>query len=364
VISQYGTVLPKAIDDEDFAFDAAVTGQKAQEARWKRCVERTDGALGEALGQLYVAKAFTPEAKAKALALVDNIQAVLSDDIAELPWMGPATRERAVAKLAAYTKKIAYPDHWRTYTFAVSRTAAYENSLAATKFENAREIAKIGKPIDRTEWGMTPPTVNAYYNQYNNEIVFPAGILQPPFYDPHADDAYNYGGIGTVIGHEMTHGFDDQGSQYDAQGNLKSWWTAQDRKNFNAHASCIPAYFDTLTVVPGVKQTGKLVEGEAIADLGGATIAFKAYERYLSTHARRELDGFTPEQRFFLGFAQVWASNSRAKYMRFLANVDPHPADKNRVNGTVANMPQFAAAWHCSAAAPLVRSVAARCTIW
>jgi putative endopeptidase len=364
VISEYGTVLPAAIDAEDFAFTAAITGQKVQEPRWKRCVERTDSALGEALGQLYVARAFTPETKAKALALVDNVQAVLRDDIAGLPWMGPATRRRAIEKLAAYTKKIAYPDHWRTYTFAVSRTAAYANALAAQKFESARQIAKIGKPIDRTEWGMSPPTVNAYYNQYNNEIVFPAGILQPPFYDPNADDAYNYGGIGVVIGHEMTHGFDDAGSQYDAQGNLASWWTSQDRKNFNAHAACIPAYFGTLTVVPGVKQNGKLVEGEAIADLGGATIAFKAYQRSLSGKPRATIDGFTPEQRFFLGFAQVWAANSRVQFLRFLANVDPHPAFKNRVNGTVANMPQFAAAWHCPMKAPEVRTVAERCTIW
>jgi predicted metalloendopeptidase len=364
VLSRYGIVLPKAIDEEDFAFEAKLTGQKEQQPRWKRCVRQTDGGLGEALGRLYVAKAFTPEAKAKALALVNNVQAVLRDDITTLPWMSPATRERAVEKLAAYTKKIGYPDTFRSYPFGVGRATAYDNALASTKFETQRQLAKIGKPIDRTEWGMTPPTVNAYYNPYNNEIVFPAGILQPPFYDPNADDAYNYGGIGMVIGHEMTHGFDDQGSQYDAKGNLKSWWTPEDKKDFDARANCVANYFDTLSVVPGVKQTGKLVEGEAIADLGGATIAYKAYQRTASAKSGKDIDGFTPDQRFFLGFAQIWASNERPELKRLGANTDPHPVDKNRVNATVSNMPQFAAAWHCPMKAPMVRPVADLCKIW
>ena len=219
------------------------------------------------------------EAKARAVALVDNLQAVLRDDIAGLPWMSPATRARALAKLAAYTKKIGYPDRLRVYPFTVSRTTPYANRLAANLFESKRDVAKIGKPVDRSEWDMTPPTVNAFYNQTNNEIVFPASILQPPFYDPNADDAYNYGGIGVVIGHEMTHGFDDRGSQYDADGNLNGWWTPNDQTNFDARADCVAEYFGTLDTVPGLKQNGKLVESEAIADLGGATIAYKAFQR-------------------------------------------------------------------------------------
>jgi predicted metalloendopeptidase len=364
VISQYGTFLPKAIDDEDFAFNAVLTGRKQAEPRWKRCVRETDTALGEALGQLYVAKAFSPRTRTEAVALVDNLQAVLRDDISSLSWMSADTRKRAVAKLDAYRKKIGYPGAWRKYDFVVSRSRPYENVLAATLFENRRELRRIGKPIDHSEWDMTPPTANAYYSFHDNSINFPAGILQPPLYDPNADAAYNYGGIGAIIGHEMTHGFDDRGSQYNAQGDLRNWWTASDRANFDSRARCVASYYDTLTVVPGVKQNGKLVEGEAIADLGGATIAYKAYMRYLNGKSQGTLDGFTPSQRFFLGFAQMWAVNARDESLRLWAKTDKHPAEFNRLNGTVANMPEFAAAWHCPMKAPMVRPVAQRCRIW
>jgi predicted metalloendopeptidase len=364
VIEANGLVLPKAIDDEDFAYSSKLNGQKQLEDRWKRCANLTDGALGEALGQLYVAKAFSPEARARAVALVNNIQAVLRSDISTLAWMSPATRRRAVEKLDAYTKKVGYPDKWLVYTYDIARSTAYANLLASNDFQNKRWIAKIGKPVDRSEWYDTPPTVNAYYDTSNNEIAFPAGILQAPFYDPGADDAYNYGAIGVVIGHEMTHGFDDDGHLYDAKGNLDNWWTPQDKKNFDKRASCVAAYQSTLVVEKGVKENGNLVEGESIADLGGTTIAYKALQRALAGKPRTVVDGFTPDQRFFLGFAQIWASNERPESARTAVNVDPHPFNKNRVNGTVANMPEFAAAWHCPLKSAMVRPAAVRCKIW
>jgi putative endopeptidase len=364
VLSANGLALPAAFDDEDFAYSSALNGQKQQRPRWQRCVASTDSGIGEALGRLYVAQAFTPQAKERARALVTNVQAVLRDDIAGLDWMSAPTKQAALAKLDAYTKKIGYPDQWIAYTFPIGRDDFYANLVAASRFRSARDFQKLGKPIDRGEWGMTPPTVNAYYDTSMNEIVFPAGILQAPFYDPAADDAYNYGGIGVVIGHEMTHGFDDGGSQYDADGNLKPWWTPEDKTRFDARANCVAAYFDTLDVAPGLKQNGKLVEGEAIADLGGATIAYKAYQRSLGGKPAPLVDGYTGDQRFFLGFAQVWAVNEREETLRLLAATDGHPAPKNRVNGTLSNMAEFADAWHCPMKAAMVRPASDRCKIW
>jgi predicted metalloendopeptidase len=341
-------------------------GTKEQLPRWERCVNATDNELGEALGAVYVAKVFTPADKARALALVNNLQATLNDDIATLPWMSPKTRAYAEYKLSAYAKKIGYPSTFLSYAkFDVRNDGYAANTIRGAVFQRNRDIAKIGKPLDRAQWGMTPPTVNAYYNPALNEIVFPAGILQPPFFNPRADDAINYGAIGAVIGHEMTHGFDDQGSQYDAQGNLRNWWTPADKANFNARAGCVVNEFDHLPILPGLDQNGKLVQGEAIADLGGITIAYRAYERSIAGKPRpKPIDGFTPEQRFFLGFGQIWAETDRPQYARLLGKTDPHPAPQNRVNGTLENMPEFAAAWNCPAAAHMVRPASQQCRIW
>jgi len=366
-IDAFGRSLSKPMVDEEFDFnDRTLQGTKEQQPRWKRCVGATDGALGEALGQEYVAKVFTPQDKARALALVDNLQATLHDDLADLPWMSPATRAYAIKKLAAYSKKIGYPSKWRDYSaLHVTRDAYAINVEAARTFGWQRDMAKIGKPLDRTEWGMTPPTVNAYYNPSENEIVFPAGILESPFFNPDADDAVNYGAIGMVIGHEMTHGFDDQGRQYDAQGNLADWWTKSDAAKFKKRAQCIVDEFNSFVVVDRVHEHGELVQGEAIADLGGLTIAYRAYERSLRGKPHpAPIGGFTAEQRFFLGFAQIWAENDRPEVLRLYAATDPHPASQFRVNGTVENMPEFAKAWACKLGTPMVKPAAQRCEIW
>jgi putative endopeptidase len=353
--------------DEDFRFKGTVlTGAKEILPRWKRCVRATDQALGEALGQVYVQKHFTPAAKAHALEMVNNLTAALRSDISTLSWMGDETRKKAIAKLEAFARKIGYPDKWRDYSaLQIDRGSYAENMFRANRFEFNRDLNKVGKPLDRTEWQMSPPTVNAYYNPLMNEIVFPAGILQPPFFDPNADDAVNYGAIGAVIGHEMTHGFDDEGSQFDAEGNLKNWWSEEDLKKFKASAACIEKQFSGYEVEKDLHMNGKLVEGESIADLGGLTIAFAAYQKSLEGKPRpKDIDGFTPEQRFFLGYAHVWATNMRAEYARLLANTDPHPLPRFRVNGTLANMPAFARAFDCKPGAPMARPDAERCVIW
>ncbi len=366
VVHAYAAVLPAAFDAENFAFfSSTLAGQKEQQPRWKRCVGATDRSLGEALGQLYVEKTFPASAKAQALAMVQNIKATLRDDMSTLDWMTPATRAKAIEKLDAFTLKIGYPDKWRDYTaLPVVRTSYAENSIAAAQFRKDDQIAQIGKPVDRTRWGMTPPTVNAYYNPSENEIVFPAGILQPPFYDKDADMAVNYGGIGAVIGHESTHGFDDEGRKFDAKGDLSDLWTPEDVKAFNARAGCIVKQYDALSPLPGVNENGSLVQGEAIADLGGVTIAYKAFEKWQATHPRLTLDGFTPEQRFFLGWAQVWASNEQPASTALRAKTDVHAFDKFRVNATLANIPAFAKAWFCAMNAAMVRPPADRCQIW
>jgi putative endopeptidase len=365
-ITTFSPMLPQAFADENFAFySATLNGTTAQLPRWRRCTRFTDGALGEALGKLYVAKEFPPEAKARALEMVQYIKATLRSDIASLDWMTEQTKARAIDKLDAFSLKIGYPDTWRDYgAFTVVKAPFVANQLASYAYESKRDYAKIGKPVDRNEWGMTPPTVNAYYNPTVNEIVFPAGILQPPFFNRNADMAVNFGAIGAVIGHESTHGFDDEGRQFDKNGNLADWWTPQDAAKFNAKAKCIVDQFNALSPEPGVKENGQLVQGEAIADLGGLTIAYKAFERWQSTHPRRTIDGFTPEQRFFLGFAGVWGSSSRAEFIRLIANTDPHPYDKFRVNATLSNMPAFAAAWGCKTGDKMVRPASQRCAIW
>ncbi len=367
LINSTAASLSEPFVDEDFNFKGKVLlGTKENLERWKRCVRYTDNGLGEALGQVYVKKAFSPQAKAHALEMVHNLEAALKDDITTLPWMSEATRQQAIGKLEAFAEKIGYPDKWRDYSkLTIERGPFVLNVLRARTFEFNRDLAKVGKPVDRTEWGMTPPTVNAYYNPQLNEIVFPAGILQPPFYDPNRDDAFNYGAIGAVIGHEMTHGFDDQGNKFDKVGNLKNWWTPEDKKNFDERAACIVNQFDSYEVEKGLHENGKLVSGESIADLGGLTIAFRAYRKSLEGKPKPPvIDGFTPEQRFFLGYAHVWATNMRPELARLQTNVDPHPLAHFRVNGPLSNMPAFAKAFQCKPDDPMVRPAKERCQIW
>jgi len=367
LIHSVATSLPKRFVDENFDFyGRQLTGSKELLPRWQRCVQATDRQLGEALGQYYVQRYFPPEAKARALGMVKNIMAALGDDLQTLDWMSPTTRERAKEKLSMMTLKIGYPDKWRDYSnYVVDRGSYVENVLRGNEFEFARDLAKIGKPVDKSEWGMTPPTVNAYYYAPLNEIVFPAGILQPPFFDLHADDAVNYGGIGSVIGHEMTHGFDDQGAKFDGSGNLKNWWTPEDLKNFEARGECIAKQFGAYEVEPGLHGNGKLEEGESIADLGGMTISHAAFEQTPEGKANRpSIDGFTPEQRFFLGWGQIWAENIRPEYARLIAKTNEHPLNQFRTNGPLSNMPTFSKAFGCSADSKMVRPESERCRIW
>ena len=367
VIDAAAAALPSAFATEDFAFNQGVlSGTKEQQDRWKRCVRATDANLGQLLGQEYVRRNFTPEAKAKMNALIDNLIAALREDIPTLSWMGPQTKAAALKKLDAFRRRIGYPDKWIDYSnVTITRESYLQNLLATRRFSRTRNLSRIGKPDDPDEWGFfTPPTVNASYSPAQNNITFPAGILQPPFYDPNADDAYNYGGIGTVIGHEMTHGFDDQGSNFDNEGNLRNWWTDADLANFKAKAQCIVNQYSEFNVAQGLNIKGDLVQGEAIADLGGATLALRAYEKSLAGKARMNVDGFTPEQRFFLGFAQVWGENMAEAEQTRRAMSDPHAQGPFRVNGTVSNMPEFHKAFRCATGAKMVRDEAKRCAIW
>jgi putative endopeptidase len=364
VIHDSAPALPDRFVQENFDFyDRKLSGTKEILPRWKRCVQSTDQSLGEALGRVYVDKYFPPAAKARAKEMVNNLIAALRDDIPTLSWMGPETKKEALAKLEAFNVKIGYTDKWRDYSkLSIDRGSYAANARHGIEFEYARQLAKIGKPVDRTEWGMTPPTVNAYYNSTMNEIVFPAGILQPPFYDPNADDAVNYGGIGAVIGHEISHGFDDQGSKFDGKGNLHEWWTPDDRKNFTDRADCVVNQFNGYEVEPGLHQNGKLVLGESIGDLGGVAIAYAAYEKSIEGKRPKDIDGFTPEQRFFLGWAQVWGTNQRAEAARLQTNTDPHPLARFRGNGPLSNMEAFAKAFGCKKGDAMVREQL--CKIW
>ncbi len=355
--------------DENFRFFGQImTGAKENLPRWKRVVRTVDADIGEALGQLYVEKTFTPEAKQRALSMVADLRSVLRDRLASLDWMGPQTREAALKKLDAFTVKIGYPDRFRDYSkLEIKRQPYVLNVLASQGFESQRELAKVDQPVDKTEWGMTPPTVNAYYNPTHNEIVFPAGILQPPFFSDKADDAVNYGGIGAVIGHEMTHGFDDQGRQFDAQGNLKNWWSPEDIRNFNGRAGKIIAQFDAYSPMEGLHVNGHLTEGENIADMGGSKVAFAALEKALARAGDQRpgpIDGFTPEQRFFLSWAQVWRGNIRPEMLRQRLIVDPHSPGQFRCNGPLSNLPEFQKAFDVPDGSPMVRPAAERVQIW
>ena len=367
LVNAASNLLSAKFVEESFNFNGKyLQGTKEMLPRWKRCVASTDRALGEALGELYVARTFTPKAKLQAQTMVKNLIEALRDDLTTLSWMSNETRLKAIAKLNAFMRKIGFPDKWRSYeALQISRGPYYNNAVSAGQFEFKRNLGKIGKPVDRTEWGMSPPTINAYYNPSMNEIVFPAGILQPPFYDPKADDAFNYGGIGAVIGHEMTHGFDDQGAKFDANGNLVLWWTPEDLKKFNERTNCVVKQFDSYEAEPGLHQKGELVVGESVADLGGLTVAYAAYQKSLQGKPRpKNINGFTPEQRFFLGWAQVWAQNIRPEAARLRNATDPHPLARFRVNGPLSNMPTFAAAYACKEGDPMVRPPDKRCQIW
>ncbi|MGE5275590.1 MAG: M13 family metallopeptidase [Acidobacteriota bacterium] len=357
--------LPKRFVDENFAFfGKTLAGTPENPPRWKRCVAATDNAMGMALGRLYVQEYFPPGAKKRADELVRNLLAALDDDIKTLTWMSEATKKAAAAKVASFTPKIGYPDKWRDYsTLSIGRVSYAENFLAANRFEWRRDLDKIGKPVDRSDWGMTPPTVNAYYNAAKNEIVFPAGIFQPPFFYAQGDDAINYGAIGGVIGHEITHGFDNSGRKFDAQGNQVDWWTAEDSRNFDERAECIIKQFDGYPVQPDLRENGKLVQGESIADLGGLTIAYRAYRKSLEGKPEPPpIEGLTADQRFFVANARVWASRSRPEFERLWVQTNEHPLAMYRSIGTVSNMPEFARAFGCRPGSAMVREP--RCQIW
>jgi len=351
----------------NFKMRQALTGQKQIQDRWKRCVNLVDGSLGEALGQRYVDLTFGADGKQRMLKMVDALEKSLDGDIQGLSWMGDDTKKQAKTKLQAIRNKIGYPDAWRDYSSVVIKKDDLLGNLErANEFESRRQIAKIDKPLDRKEWGMTPPTVNAYYSPAYNEIVFPAGILQPPFFDRNMDDAVNFGGIGLVIGHELTHGFDDQGRKYDPQGNLRDWWTEQDGKEFEKRVSCVADEYSSFVAVDNMKLNGRLTLGENTADNGGARIALAALERMIADDKTgkegQSIDGYTPEQRFFLGFGRVWCEKQRPENLRLQVTTNPHSPGKYRVDGVVQNMPEFQKAWGCKAGQPMVAENA--CHVW
>jgi putative endopeptidase len=358
--------LSSAFVNEDFRFGSTLSGAKEMLPRDKRCARATDAGLRDALGQAYVAQYFTPQAKQRALEMVRNLESVFHDRLQTLGWMSDTTKVQATGKLAAFTNKIGYPDKWRDYsTLTIKPGHFLNNQVAVRQYERRRTLSRIGQPVDRAEWGMTPPTVNAYYSPSMNEIVFPAGIMQPPFFDPKADDAVNYGGMGAVIGHEMTHGFDDQGAQFDAQGNLRNWWGASDLEKFKRGTGLVSSQFDGYTVLDSVHVNGKLTLGENLADLGGLSVSYAALEKALAAKGRPPLiDGFTPEQRFFLAWAQIWRQNINPEAQRVRINTDPHAPGQWRTNGPVSNLPQFAAAFGCKPGDPMVRADSVRPVIW
>lgn len=367
VVNASAQWLSQPYVDANFKWQQALTGQKEIQARWKRCTNLVDRSLGEALGQRYVEIAFPPESKARMLKMVDALEKSLGEDIQNLSWMSAETKKQAAIKLAAIHNKIGYPDVWRDYSSVVIKPGdLLGNVERANEFESKRDIAKIDKPLDRKEWGMTPPTVNAYYSPSYNEIVFPAGILQPPFFDPKLDDAVNFGGIGLVIGHELTHGFDDQGRKFDPQGNLHDWWTKQDGEEFEKRATCVANEYSSFVVVDDLKLNGKLTLGENTADNGGARIALAALEHMIADDKTgkegQKIDGYTPEQRYFLGFGRVWCEKRRPEVARMRVLTDPHSPGKYRVDGVVQNMPEFEKAWSCKPGQPMVSENS--CHVW
>jgi endothelin-converting enzyme/putative endopeptidase len=359
--------LSQPFVDAEFKMRQALTGQKQNQDRWKRCVDLVDGSLGEALGQRYVEATFGADGKQRMLKMVDALEKSLNGDIQGLSWMSDDTKKQANVKLEAIRNKIGYPDVYRDYSsVTIKKDDLLGNVDRANEFESKRQVAKIDKPLDRTEWGMTPPEVNAYYNGSFNEIVFPAGILQPPFFDKSMDDAVNFGGIGLVIGHELTHGFDDQGRKFDPHGNLRDWWTESDGKEFEKRVSCVADEYSNFVAVDNMKLNGRLTLGENTADNGGARIALAALERMIAEDKTgkegEKIDGFTPEQRFFLGFGRVWCEKQRPEFLRMQVSTNPHSPGRYRVNGVVQNMPEFEKAWGCKAGQPMVAENA--CHVW
>ncbi|HTV64213.1 MAG TPA: M13 family metallopeptidase [Bryocella sp.] len=358
--------LSSAFVNENFDFYRRyLLGAKELQPRWKRCVEYVDDQLGEALGQAYVRKTFPPELKAATVKMTREIEDAMAMRIQQLDWMSPATKQQALNKLHSIRNKIGYPDKWRDYSSVkIVADDFYGNAERATEFESHREFNKVGKPTDRTEWGMTPPTVNAYFDPQMNDINFPAGVLQPPLYDAKEDDAPNYGDTGSTIGHELTHGFDDEGRQYDAKGNLKDWWTTQDAAQFTKHADCVVDQYAQYVVVDDIHINSKLTEGEDIADLGGSVLAYIAWKDADKGEHLTDRDGLTPDQRFFVGFAQWACENDRPEDLRARAITDPHSPAKYRVNGVVVNMPEFGAAFNCKPGSPMVKPADKVCKVW
>jgi endothelin-converting enzyme/putative endopeptidase len=364
LIHSHAMMLPARFDDENFAFYGKyLTGAQEKRARWKRCVDATDGDLGEALGKAYVAKTFGADGKQRTLAMVKNIETALGQDIGQLTWLTPQTKQKAIEKLHAVTNKIGYPDRWRDYSaLSIARGDALGNSMRANEFEFNRQIQKIGKPVDRTEWSMSPPTVNAYYDPSLNSINFPAGILQPPFFDKQSDDAANYGAIGAVIGHELTHGFDDEGRQFNAKGDLDDWWTPADAKAFEQRSECLVNEYSSFAIADGLHENGKLTLGENTADNGGLRLAWLALMNDLAGKTLPAKDGFTEAQRFFLAFGQIWCDNEREELKRQQIQTNPHSLAEFRVNGVVSNMPEFRQAFGCKSGQPMVRQNS--CRLW
>ncbi len=350
---------------EDFSFRRRLSGAREMQPRWKRCLQATDQDLGDALGQLYVREHFPPAARDRALGLVHNLEAALDDRIAALDWMSPATKRAAKAKLAAFAEHIGYPASWRDYRgLELSPTDYATNRRASQVWEQQRQFARIGGPVRKDEWRMSAPTVNAFYSPPFNSINFPAGILQPPFYDASWDEPLNYGGIGAVIGHEMTHGFDDSGRQYDGAGNLRDWWTAEDAARYKERADKVAAQFDAFEVPGGLHVNGRLTLGENIADLGGLAVAYAAMEKALAGKPRRLIDGYTPEQRFFLSYARVWRSTMRPEALQNMVKTNPHSPAMFRVNGPLANLDEFRKAFGCKDGDGMVRAAEQRARIW
>lgn len=367
VLNANSNLLSKAFVDEDFVFTQYMSGAKELPARWKRCTRTTNASLGEALGQLYVKKYFPPEAKARMMTLVAAIEKAMEADLHQIDWMGEASKKQAYDKLHKVLNKIGNPDKWKDYSsVTIKRDDLLGNMEAAQVFEVRRNFNKLGKPVDRMEWGMSPPTVNAYYNPSENNINFPAGILQPPFFSQSIDDAVNFGGIGVVIGHELTHGFDDQGRRFDGDGNLRDWWTEADGKAFDERAGCIADEYSGFVSVKDdkgeVNLNGKLTLGENTADNGGLHLAYNALQELMGPAFTKPIDGFTPAQRFFIGYAQVWCENRTDATARLMAKTDPHSPGKFRVIGAVSNSPEFQQAWGCKKGDPMVRDK--QCRVW
>jgi putative endopeptidase len=364
LVHSKASYLPSSFDNANFDFYSKyLRGVEQMPPRWKRCVRRVDGDIGEALGQEFVAKTFAPATKPSALSMTKGIEVAMESEIKQLPWMGEETKKRALEKLHGIVNKIGYPDKWRDYSsIKIARDDYFGNVERATVFESKRELAKIGKPVDRTEWGMTPPTVNAYYDPQMNDINFPAGVLQPPLFDPKMDDAPNYGNTGATIGHELTHGFDDEGRQFDAKGDLKDWWTKSDADEFEKRASCVSDQYSQYTVIDDIKINGKLTLGEDLADLGGTWLAYLAWKSATKDQDLQPIDGFTPDQRFFIGMAQWACGDERPESKRMNAITNEHSPLEYRINGVVSNMPEFGKAFACRVGQPMVHSQP--CRVW